>query len=114
VIFISESNTTFHHLFVRNWDSGDETLPYPRAAGDFAVYTNQDFMDSINYAVYQFNNFTKLTLGLFDYQLPDPQTDLTGNSINLCLNRFKLCHTDPATHTYELDIQIEDGNPNKI
>jgi hypothetical protein len=55
VIFTSESNITFHHLFVRNWDSSDETLPYPRASGDFAVYTNQDFMDSINYAVYQVN-----------------------------------------------------------
>ena len=53
VVFLSESNTTFHHLFVRTWDTSDETLPYPQAAGDFAVYTNQDFFDSINYVVYQ-------------------------------------------------------------
>jgi len=37
-----------------------------------------------------------------------------GNSINLCLNRFKLCHIDPASHTYELDVQTEDGKPNEI
>ena len=53
IIFISESSTTFHHLFVRDWNSGDETLPYPRAAGDFAVYTDRDFIDSINYVVHR-------------------------------------------------------------
>ena len=55
IIFISESSTTFHHLFVRGWSSGDETLPYPRASGDFAVYTNRDFTDSVNYAVHRVN-----------------------------------------------------------
>ncbi len=50
---MSESNITFHHLFVRGWDSAEETLPYPRASGDFAVYTPEDFMDSINYAVHR-------------------------------------------------------------
>lgn len=53
MIFISESNITFHHLFVQNWDSGEETLPYPPATGDFAVYTKDDFISSINYAVVQ-------------------------------------------------------------
>jgi mucolipin 3 len=51
VIFVSESNITFHHLFVRGWSSSDETLPYPRASGDFAVYTDDDFHQSINYAI---------------------------------------------------------------
>ena len=51
VIFISESNTTFHHLFVHDWSTSIETLPYPRASGDFAVYTVQEFLDAINYPV---------------------------------------------------------------
>lgn len=53
MVFISESNITFHHLFVQHWDSSEETLPYPPATGDFAVYTKQDFMSSINYAITQ-------------------------------------------------------------
>lgn len=53
VIYIAESNITFHHLFVRNWETSLETLPYPRASGDFAVYTNDDMIDSINYAIHQ-------------------------------------------------------------
>jgi hypothetical protein len=57
VIFISESNITFHHLFVRDWALSLETLPYPRASGDFSVFTNYDFMDSINYAVQRVNKF---------------------------------------------------------
>jgi hypothetical protein len=42
---------TFHHLFVRDWSLSEETLPYPRASGDFAVFTNYDLVDSINYAI---------------------------------------------------------------
>lgn len=57
VIFISESNITFHHLFVRDWTLAEETLPYPRAAGDFAVFTNYDLIDSINYAVHRVDRF---------------------------------------------------------
>lgn len=53
VIFISETNITFHHLFVQNWDSSQETLPYPQAMGDFAVYDRDSFLSSINYAVTQ-------------------------------------------------------------
>ncbi len=55
MIFISESNITFHHLFVRDWDLSFETLPYPRASGDFAIFTNYDLRDSINYAVHRVN-----------------------------------------------------------
>lgn len=57
VIFISESNMTFHHLFVRDWTLGEETLPYPRAAGDFGLFTNYDLIDSIDYAVHRVNTF---------------------------------------------------------
>ena len=53
MIFISETNLTFHHLFLQNWDASQETLPYPQAMGDFAVYTKEDFVQSINYAVIQ-------------------------------------------------------------
>ncbi|CAF2135083.1 unnamed protein product [Rotaria magnacalcarata] len=113
VIYLSESNVTFHHLFVRGWSSEDETLPYPKASGDFAVYTHQDFMDSINYAVKRFDNVTDISLGLFDYH--DHSTgkssrsvsELTGRLINVCLNRFKTCRIDPTTHTYVLDPHTE-------
>lgn len=62
VIFISESNITFHHLFVRDWTLGQETLPYPRAGGDFAVFTNDELINSINYAVQQVSNLHRSIL----------------------------------------------------
>ncbi|CAF0966426.1 unnamed protein product [Rotaria sordida] len=115
VVFISESNITFHHLFIRGWSSADETLPYPRASGDFAVYTNQDFIDSINYAVHRFNNLTNISLGLFDYHEHATQKSYSSDSesreryINLCLDRFKTCRIDPTSHTYILDSETENN-----
>ncbi|CAF1466553.1 unnamed protein product [Adineta steineri] len=115
VIFISESNTTFHHLFIRGWSASDETLPYPRASGDFAVYTNKEFLDSINFAVHRFNNLANLSLGLFDFHDHSSSKSVDINSekgdrvVKLCLNRFKTCRIDPTSHTYILDSEIEDA-----
>ena len=58
VIFMSESNITFHHLFIKDWTAAEETLPYPRAEGDFAFYTAQDMTDSINYVVQRVRMFS--------------------------------------------------------
>ncbi|CAF4390619.1 unnamed protein product, partial [Adineta steineri] len=107
-------NTTFHHLFIRGWSASDETLPYPRASGDFAVYTNKEFLDSINFAVHRFNNLANLSLGLFDFHDHSSSKSVDINSekgdrvVKLCLNRFKTCRIDPTSHTYILDSEIED------
>ncbi|CAF2638960.1 unnamed protein product [Rotaria sp. Silwood2] len=113
VVFISESNITFHHLFVRGWSSNDETLPYPRASGDFAVYTTHEFIRSINYVVHRFNNLTNISSGLFDYhdhsiqKLSNPDSESSEHYITLCLDRFKTCQIDPSSHMYILDAEIE-------
>ncbi|CAF5056581.1 unnamed protein product, partial [Rotaria sp. Silwood1] len=115
VIFMSESNITFHHLFVRDWTSNDETLPYPRASGDFAVYTYKDFIHSINYVVHRFSHLTNISLGLFDYHDHSTQTPFNFDSesnehfITLCLDRFKTCRIDPicfkfnATNNFDVE-----------
>ncbi|UJR32798.1 hypothetical protein I4U23_020260 [Adineta vaga] len=114
VIFVSESNITFHHLFVRDWSSSLETLPYPRASGDFAVYTEDEFFDSINYSIRRFNNLNNLSLGLFDFHdhsIHNSSTmdnDTSERFITLCLNRFKTCRIDPSSHAYVLNSEIED------
>jgi hypothetical protein len=38
----------------------------------------------------------------------ETKSNLTENSINLCINRFKECYTNPASHTYVLNVQTED------
>ena len=54
-------------------------------------------------------------MGLFDYHesmstcLFDTKEELIGNNVKLCLNRFKMCHTNASSHTYELNIQTEKG-----
>ncbi|CAF1087955.1 unnamed protein product [Adineta ricciae] len=112
VVFISESNTTFHHLFVRDWSSSLETLPYPRASGDFAVYTASEFLDSINYPIRRFYNLTDISLGLFDFHDHSVQKPFTTDNdtserfVTLCLNRFKTCRIDPSSHAYILDSEV--------
>jgi len=51
VTFVTDSHITFHHYFIQNWDLSFETLPYPRATGDFAIFTKWDLFGSMNYAV---------------------------------------------------------------
>ena len=39
------------HLLLEGWDASWETLPYPPAQGDFAVYDIDTLKGKINYAV---------------------------------------------------------------
>ena len=56
---------------------------------------------------------TNLTLGLFNFYDYSSQTlynsneKSKGQTINLCLNRFKICQIDPTLATYVLDPETE-------
>jgi len=51
VEFIEKSNVAFKHLFLKDWNAGYETMPYPPSMGAFAVYTIPDFYATLNFAL---------------------------------------------------------------
>lgn len=72
VTFVTDSHITFHHYFIQNWDLSFETLPYPRATGDFAIFTTWDLFGSMNYAVQRVGdnrNFHSIQQIFIDFSL---------------------------------------------
>ena len=48
---VHRGHLTLRHLLLDGWDASWETLPYPPAQGDFAVYDIDELKEKINYAV---------------------------------------------------------------
>lgn len=45
-----DNKITFSHLFLKNWDATREVNSYPPAAGPLAIYKEQDFFQTLDYA----------------------------------------------------------------
>ena len=48
---VNRGDLTLRHLLLKEWDAGWETLPFPPAQGDFAVYDIEELKERINFAV---------------------------------------------------------------
>ena len=48
---VHRGHLTLRHLLLEGWDASWETLPYPPAQGDFAVYDIDTLKKKINFAV---------------------------------------------------------------
>ena len=48
---VHRGHLTLRHLLLEGWDASWETLPYPPAQGDFAVYDIDELKEKINFAV---------------------------------------------------------------
>ena len=48
---VERGHLTLRHLLLKDWDASWETIPYPPAQGDFAVYDIANLKEDINYAV---------------------------------------------------------------
>ncbi|XP_053409028.1 mucolipin-3-like [Mercenaria mercenaria] len=62
---VNRGHLTLRHLLLEHWDASWETLPYPPAQGDFAVYTISDLESGINYAVQNYYNAEKEAIGYY-------------------------------------------------
>ena len=51
VSFLEVSTIAFQHLYLCNWDPSYETLPYPPATGQYAIYTIPEFYQYIDYTM---------------------------------------------------------------
>lgn len=65
VEYVEKNNVALKHLYLKDWDNSYETMPYPPATGEYAVYTFPDLLDYLNFATSQVGFFCKLQ-NLFD------------------------------------------------
>lgn len=62
---VNRGHLVLRHLLLKNWDASWETLPYPPAQGDFAVYNIDDLESGINYAVKNYYNAEREAIGYY-------------------------------------------------
>ncbi|XP_060085979.1 mucolipin-3-like [Ylistrum balloti] len=61
--YVEKNNLALKHLYLKNWDSSYETMPYPPATGKYALYDIPTLVDYINHTVMKFNKTEEQALG---------------------------------------------------
>ncbi|XP_067949034.1 mucolipin-3-like isoform X2 [Watersipora subatra] len=74
--FSQRNQISFHHLFLKDWDSGREVPPYPPASGPYAVYSRSELYEHINHVLYQYYRFEKVSLTDFR-RIPNDTVNMT-------------------------------------
>lgn len=46
--YFEKSELTYKHLLLKDWNVAYETLPYPPAAGQYAIYNMSELFDHMN------------------------------------------------------------------
>ncbi|KAL3308734.1 hypothetical protein Ciccas_012728 [Cichlidogyrus casuarinus] len=81
VIFGNNADLVFKHNYLFHWDISHETMPYPPSTGDNALYTQEEFYQSIAYTIMQFNSTPKITTNGYKFINANPPMEL-------CLKSF--------------------------
>lgn len=79
-----DNRVSFSHLFLRGWDDTSEVESYPAAKGPFALYFQDDFYETIDYAMGGYANLSH-AIGSYSY----PTTDNTMPPLLLCMHHYE-------------------------
>ncbi|XP_064625752.1 mucolipin-3-like isoform X2 [Lineus longissimus] len=102
VSFVEKNTVAFKHLFLKNWDTTFETMPYPPTNGPFAVYTIPELANSINYIMKRYNETRTLAIGSYDFS----EEDGSKPPMKICFDRYKLGEISAHNETYHFDAGI--------
>ena len=94
----------FRQIFFSNWDPVREVMSYPPTAGPYAIYTKDDFFESVDYTIKQFSNISDMTIGSFGYAT---NTSIKNMSIlSICKKFYSTGEIDPSNFYYFYDNKI--------
>ncbi|XP_052231389.1 mucolipin-3-like isoform X2 [Dreissena polymorpha] len=79
---ITHGQLAIKHNLLKGWSAEYETIPFPPSIGPFAVYSVEDLIDRINFAVEGYYNMEYLATGHFKI-LPIDQIDINFRYINV-------------------------------
>lgn len=79
-----DNRVAFSHLFLRNWDATLEVESYPPATGPLALYVQNDFFETIDYAIAGYAN---LGVAIGPYSYPTEDNEMA--PLHLCLYCYK-------------------------
>lgn len=79
-----DNRVSFSHLFLRGWDDTSEVESYPASKGAFALYFQDEFYETIDYAMAGYANLSR-AIGSYSY----PTTDNTMPPLLLCMQHYE-------------------------
>ena len=79
-----DNRIAFSHLFLKGWDAIQEVPAYPPATGPLAIYKQDDFYNTIDYALDGYYNLSN-AIGSYSYTAED---NSVGPAI-LCMHHYK-------------------------
>ncbi|CAG5129117.1 unnamed protein product, partial [Candidula unifasciata] len=82
--YFERSDLTYRHLLLKDWNVAYETLPYPPAAGQYAVYNLSDLFDHMNAVMERYYKIPDWSLASIHHN----KDNETGHAypIRLCFN----------------------------
>ncbi|KAM9792901.1 mucolipin-1a [Neosynchiropus ocellatus] len=95
VTFKEENTMTFRHLFLKDYDESSDA--------SYAVYTQNDVYEHIDYAVEQYLALPQTTVGRYAYIYGVGVND---SALSLCQQYYKKGSIDPANDTFNIDPRI--------
>lgn len=79
-----DNRVSFSHLFLRGWDESSEVESYPPSKGPLALYIEDDFYDTIDYAV---KGYANLSVAIGSYSYPNELNEMA--PLRLCLSHYR-------------------------
>lgn len=79
-----DNTVTFSHLFLKGWDPAFEVTSYPPSDGPLALYVQDEFYETIDYAIYGYSNLSE-AIGPYSF----PAENNTFTPLKLCLSSYK-------------------------
>ncbi|XP_012277246.1 mucolipin-3 [Orussus abietinus] len=79
-----DNRIAFSHLFLRGWDATQEVPAYPPATGPLALYKQDEFYETIDYALDGYYNLSN-AIGSYSYTAEDNSV----GPVILCLYQYK-------------------------
>jgi len=97
------TQTAFREMLLDGWDATREIYAYPPSTGTYAVYTSDAFYNSLNYAIHNYINLTRKSVGTFGYA---PGVNDDDPIIMFEMESFKKRSIDPAKYIFNFNDEI--------
>ncbi|XP_067678694.1 mucolipin-3-like isoform X2 [Haliotis asinina] len=68
VQYFERNQIALKHILLKDWDPSYETLPYPPATGQYALYMRNNLLEHINYAMDQYYKIPDIAIGSFNLE----------------------------------------------
>ncbi|XP_059162837.1 mucolipin-3-like isoform X2 [Physella acuta] len=102
VEYFERSDLTYKHLLLKDWSTAYETLPYPPAAGDYAIYSMPELFDHMNYVMKQYYQLPELSLAKVN--LFKNKTTHKNLPIDLCFRANSFVEYDNGSYIVSADV----------